>query len=139
LTSQQHPALRRRLPGAAAHDVLIPLLRHLPRELAAQACSDAGVASVEAAYTAALAALPDTPAKAQGIAVGQAAAAATLARRAADGADAPWQNTNCPQTPPPGQYQCTPGFPFIAFEAWDKVPPSCCRTAPSSGRGRLTR
>jgi vanadium-dependent haloperoxidase-like protein len=109
--------------AAAAHDVLIPLLRHLPRELAAQACSDAGVASVEAAYTAALAALPDTPAKAQGIAVGQAAAAAILARRAADGADAPWQNPNCPQAPPPGQYQCTPGFSFIAFEAWEKVTP----------------
>jgi hypothetical protein len=81
------------------------------------------VASVEAAYTAALAALPDAPAKAQGIAVGQAAAAAVLALRAADGAGAPFQNTNCPQATPPGQYQCTPGRPFIAFEAWAKVTP----------------
>jgi hypothetical protein len=88
--------------AAAAHDVLVPLLGQLPR---------------------ALASLPDAPAKAQGIAVGQAAAAAILALRAADGAGAPFQNTSCPQAPPPGTYQCTPGFPFIAFEAWAKVTP----------------
>jgi hypothetical protein len=109
--------------AAAARDVLVPLLGQLPRDLASQSCVDAGVASVEAAYTAALAALPDAPAKAQGIAVGQAAAAAILALRAADGADAPWRNTNCPQATQPGQYQCTPGFPFIAYEAWEKVTP----------------
>jgi hypothetical protein len=109
--------------AAAAHAVLVPLLRQLPRELASQECRDAGVTSVEAASSAALAALPDTPAKTQGMAVGQAAAAAILARRATDGADAPFQNPNCPQAPPPGQYQCTPGFPFIAFEAWAKVTP----------------
>jgi PAP2 superfamily len=108
--------------AAAARAVLIPLLGQLPPDLASQACRDAGVASVETASTAALAALPDTPAKAQGIAVGQ-AAAAILALRAADGAAGPWQNPNCPQAPPPGQYQCTPGFPFIAFEAWEKVTP----------------
>jgi hypothetical protein len=109
--------------AAAARDVLVPLLGQLPRELASQACSDAGVASVEAAYTAALAALPDAPAKAQGVAVGQAAAAAILAVRATDGAGAPFQNPNCPQATPPGTYQCTPGFSFIAFEAWAKVTP----------------
>jgi hypothetical protein len=109
--------------AAAARDVLVPLLGQLPRELASQACSDAGVASIEAAYSAALAALPDAPAKAQGIAVGQAAAAAILALRATDGAGAPFQNTSCPQAAPPGTYQCTPGFPFIAFEAWAKVTP----------------
>ena len=109
--------------AAAARAVLVPLLGQLPRELASQVCSDAGVASVEAAYRAALAALPDTPAKAQGIAVGQAAAAAILALRATDGTGAPFQNTSCPQATPPGTYQCTPGFPFIAFEAWAKVTP----------------
>jgi hypothetical protein len=109
--------------AAAARDVLVPLLGQLPRELAAQSCIDAGVASVEAAYTAALAALPDTPATAQGIAVGQAAAAAILDLRASDGAAAPFQNANCPKATPPGTYQCTPGFPFIAFEAWAKVTP----------------
>jgi hypothetical protein len=109
--------------AAAARAVLVPLLGHLPHDLASQACIDAGVASVETAYAAALAALPDTPAKTQGIAVGQAAAAAILALRAADGADGPWRNASCPQATQPGQYQCTPGFPFIAFEAWDKVTP----------------
>ena len=97
--------------AAAARDVLVPLLSQLPRELPfiTQSCIDAGVASVEAAYTAALAVLPDAPAKAQGIAVGQAAAAANLARRAADGAVGPFLNTSCPQDTPPGKYQCTPG------------------------------
>jgi hypothetical protein len=109
--------------AAASRDVLVPLLGQLPRELASQECSVASVASVEAAYSAALAALPDNPAKAQGIAVGQAAAAAILALRAADSAGAPFQNTNCPQAPPLGTYQCTPGFSFIAFEAWAKVIP----------------
>ena len=111
--------------AAAARDVLVPLLGQLPRELPfiTQSCIDAGVASVEAAYTAALAALPDAPAKAQGIAVGQAAAAAILARRAADGAVGPFLNSNCPQDTSPGKYQCTPGFPFVAFEVWGKVTP----------------
>ena len=44
-----------------------------------------------------LAAIPNTPAKAQGIAVGQAAAAAILALRAADGAVGPFLNFSCPQ------------------------------------------
>ena len=95
--------------AAAARDVLVPLLGQLPRELPfiTQSCIDAGVASVEAAYTAALAALPDAPAKAQGVAVGRAAAAAILARRAADGAVGPFLNHHCPQAGPPGKYQCT--------------------------------
>ena len=56
--------------AAAARDVLVPLLGQLPRELPfiTQACIDGSLAGVEAAYTAALAALPDAPAKAQGIA-----------------------------------------------------------------------
>ena len=66
---------------------------------------------------------PNAPAKSQGIAVGQAAAAAILAMSAADGAVGPFLNPNCPKTPPPGQYQCTPGTPLIVFEAWEKVAP----------------
>jgi hypothetical protein len=111
--------------AAAARDVLVPLLGQLPRELPfiTQTCIDAGVAGVEAAYTAALAALPDAPAKAQGVAAGRAAAAAILARRAADGAVGPFLNHNCPPPGPPDKYQCTPGFPFIVFEGWEKVTP----------------
>jgi hypothetical protein len=109
--------------AAAAHDVLIPLLRQLPTELVAQSCIDAGVASIEVDYAAALAAIPNAAAKTQGIAVGQAAAAAILTRRAADGAVGPFRNSNCPQNARAGQYRCTPGFSFIAFENWEKVTP----------------
>ena len=115
--------------AAAARDVLVPLIGQLPLELLPQFCIDAGVASVEADYTAALAAIPNNAAKAQGIAVGQAAAAAILALRAADGAvgsSLPFLlNFNCPpdKDTDPGEYQCTPGTPFIAFEVWENVTP----------------
>jgi len=109
--------------AAAARDVLVPLIGQLPLELVPQPCIAAGVASVEADYTAALAAIPDNQAKVQGIAVGQAAAAAILALRAADGAVGPFLNFNCPQDTNPGEYQCTPGTPFIAFEVWENVTP----------------
>ena len=78
----------------------------------------------EAAYMAALAAIPDGPAKTQGIALGQAAAAATLAKRANDNVDdgtIPEQGLSAAGEP--GKYQCTPGFPFIAFEKWANVTP----------------
>jgi hypothetical protein len=110
--------------AAAARDVLVSVIAKLP--LVPPSCINAGVASVEADYSAALAAIPDDQAKAQGLAVGQAAAAAILALRAADGADGAnerFLNFNCPQAPPPGAYQCTPGTPFIAFEIWDTVTP----------------
>ena len=55
--------------------------------------------------------------------MGQAAAAAILALRAADGAVGPFLNFNCPQDTDPGEYQCTPGTPFIAFERWESVTP----------------
>ncbi len=82
--------------AAAARAVLVPLIGQLPLELHSQTCIDAGVASVEADYTAALATIPDNQAKVQGIAVGQAAAAAILALRADDGAVGPFLNFNCP-------------------------------------------
>jgi hypothetical protein len=109
--------------AAAARDVLVPLIAQLPLELQTQACIDAGVASVEAAYTAALAAIPGGEAKTQGIAVGQAAAAAILELRADDGAVGPFLNFACPQDTDPGEYQCTPGTPFIAVEVWEHVTP----------------
>ena len=61
--------------------------------------------------------------KAQGIAVGQAAAATILGLRAGDGAVGPFLNFACPQDTDPGEYQCTPGTPFIAFEGWADVIP----------------
>ena len=109
--------------AAAARDVLVALIAQLPLELHTQACIDAGVATVQAAYTAALAAIPDDQGKAQGIAVGQAAAAAILHLRADDGAVGPFLNFTCPQDTEPGEYQCTPGTPFIVFEGWEDVTP----------------
>ena len=109
--------------AAAARDVWSRSSANCLLELDHEACIDAGVASVEAAYTAALAAIPDDPAKAQGIAVGKAAAAAILALRAEDHRQmGPFLNINCPQDRP-GKYQCTPGFPFIVFEKWENVTP----------------
>ena len=103
--------------------MLVALIAQLPLELHTQACIDAGVASAEAAYAAAVAAIPNRPAKAQGIAVGQAAAAAILHLRADDGAVGPFLNFACPQNTVPGEYQCTPGTPFIVFEGWQDVTP----------------
>jgi hypothetical protein len=108
--------------AAAGHDVLVPLIGQLPPELVKKECIDAGIASVEAAYIAALAAIPDTPGKKQGIELGRASAAAILKARAGDHAVGPFLNKNCPPAEP-GKYQCTPGSPFIAFETWEKVTP----------------
>jgi hypothetical protein len=109
--------------AAAARDVLVALIGQLPLELISQSCIDAGIASVEADYSTALATIPDVPAKSQGIAVGKAAAAAILALRATDGAVGPFLNFNCPQDINPGEYQCLPGTPFTAFEVWANVTP----------------
>jgi hypothetical protein len=69
--------------AAAAHDALVPVLGQVAG-LVGQECVDAAVASVEADYAAALAGVRDGRAKARGIAVGRAAAAAILAERADD-------------------------------------------------------
>jgi hypothetical protein len=111
--------------AAAAHDVLIKVIGQLPLEVVKQDCIDEGDTSVEAAYTSAIAALPEGTAKTKGIAVGQESAAAILAKRANDHSDATFLNMNCPPVGQPGGYQCTPGLPakFIAFEAWGNVVP----------------
>ena len=67
--------------------------------------------------------IPAGPAKTQGIALGEAAADAILTMRADDGAVGPFLNFDCPTNTDPGQYQCTPGTPFIAFQVWENVTP----------------
>ena len=90
----REPGVERRADAAvaaAAHDVLVPGLRELSA-YAVPACINAGVASVEADYVAALAAVRDGPAKARGVALGKAAAAAIRDLRAdgpPDGAAGP--------------------------------------------------
>jgi hypothetical protein len=109
--------------AAAAYGVLAPVIKDLP-DMFSKDCVVAGVASAEAAYTAALAAIPDSPGKTQGIAVGQESAVAIIKARADDHASAgPFLNKNCPPPGQPGVYQCTPDRPFVAFESWANVTP----------------
>ena len=110
--------------AAAARTVLIELIGQLPADLAPDpGCIPAGIASAEADYVAALASIPDGPAKSQGVALGEAAADAILTALSDDGAVPPFLNFDCPQDTDPGVYQCTPGTPFIAFEGWENVTP----------------
>ena len=89
------------------------------------------VAQVDAAYAAALAAIPDGSSKSDGIAVGQAAASAVLTARSGDGATVPVSYT--PGTEP-GDWRPTPNpVPFdppaaadllpAAFPGWGQVTP----------------
>jgi hypothetical protein len=122
--------------AAAAHDVLVGTLPSPGFGTLTQ--QEAGVAAVGAAYAAALAAIPDGPAKSDGITVGRAAAAAILARRNADGA-----TTVVPYTPgtAPGEWQPTPnpvppdpvaGGPGLApalLPGWGNVTPFALTSA----------
>lgn len=95
--------------AAAAHDVLSALLPE-------------SSALVEAAYGRTLATIADGPAKSAGIAVGQAAASANLARRFDDGAAQAGEPAYVP-VPGPGEYQFTPPFAFAAMPHWGRVTP----------------
>ena len=95
--------------AAAARDVLVALL---PEQ----------AAMVEAAYTRALAGIPDGPAKTAGIAVGQASAAASIQHRQGDGLEDAAQPAFVPR-PGPGEYQFTPPFDFAALPGWGRVKP----------------
>ena len=113
--------------AAAARDVLVPLLQQLPAPFSDCVSANAAVAGVEAAYAAALGAIPDGRAKTQGIALGQAAAAAILGRRAADGSGTPLFDTTYPQGTRPGEYRFTPGFDFALAPGWADVTPFVLR------------
>jgi len=95
--------------AAAARDVLVALL---PDQ----------TAMVEAAYTRALAGIPDGAARTAGIAVGQASAAASLLRRQGDGLEDATQPVYVPRSAP-GDYQFTPPFNFAALPGWGRVRP----------------
>ena len=108
--------------ATAAHHVLIPTIGQIPAPFP-QACVDAGIASVEADYAAALDAIADTPFKRMGINVGARAAAAILALRADDGSDTPLLDFDYPQGTEPGEYRFTPGTPFAFAPGWQDVTP----------------
>jgi hypothetical protein len=81
---------------AAAHGVL-------------SAYVPANAASLDQSRVASLATIPDGPAKVAGIAAGEAAAAAMIANRAADGSTPP--AFHMPASVEPGEWQPTPGCP----------------------------
>lgn len=97
--------------ASAARDVLVPVLRSLNFFLPSQCILD-GVKSVQNDYAAALASIPNGTAKARGVALGRAAAAAILARRTADGYRTPTTDPNYQEGTAPGEYRYTPGTPF---------------------------
>jgi hypothetical protein len=106
--------------ASAARNVLIPVINRLPFPAA---CVQAGIASVEADYSAAISAVPDGVAKTQGINLGQASAAVIVALRANDGSDAPLQDFTYPQRTGPGEFRFTPGFNFAFGTRWGDVTP----------------
>ena len=108
--------------AAAARGVMVPVLGQLTPPFGPE-CIEAGVASVEADYAAAIAEIPDGRAKTRGIAVGEAAAAAIVALRAGDGADTTLVDVDYPQGTAPGEYRFTPGPPFAFAPGWADVTP----------------
>ena len=106
--------------AAAARDVLVSVIAQLQES---PACVAAGIASVEADYAAALAAISAGPEKTAGIQVGQAAAAAILALRASDGSDTPLLDFDYPQGTNPGEYRFVPGVDFTFAPGWGNVTP----------------
>ncbi|HXJ60687.1 MAG TPA: vanadium-dependent haloperoxidase [Verrucomicrobiae bacterium] len=99
--------------AAAAHDVLV---HELPTKQA----------DLDAAYAAALAAIPNSAAKADGIAVGQAAAAAILALRSADGSSVVMTYT--PGSEPGDWVPTPPAFLPAALPRWGEVTPFTLRS-----------
>ena len=101
--------------AAAAHGVLMELI---PGQQAL----------IQAAYLAALAAIPDGPAEDQGVFLGAMAADIILARRADDRAAAAFSTPYVP-TGQPGDYTFTPPFdapplgPFVFAPGWGEVTP----------------
>jgi hypothetical protein len=77
---------------------------------------------VNDAYNRALANIAEGHAKTMGIATGEAASRATLARRQGDGSENGAQPVYVPQ-PGPGVYQFTPPFNFAAQPGWGRVKP----------------
>jgi hypothetical protein len=113
--------------AAAAHDVLVALLPQLPPDIGPTPAPAVDI--VEAAYAGALASIPNSPAKTQGILIGQAAAAAILALRYGDGSEATFLDFSYVPGSNPGDFQLIPGFPFAAAPSWGKVTPFVLRAS----------
>jgi hypothetical protein len=77
--------------------------------------------TLNALLSTSLAGVPDGPAKAAGVATGEAAALALLAARASDGSSTPAVYT--PTSTAPGQWQLTTGCMAGVLEHWQRVTP----------------
>jgi hypothetical protein len=108
--------------ATAARHVLVSVIGTLPESTE---CRSSGIAYVESVYAAALSTVAAGTAKDDGVSVGEAAAAAVLALRSADGSDQPMLDFAYPQGTAPGEWRFTPDFPFpIAFApGWGAVSP----------------
>jgi hypothetical protein len=96
--------------AAAAHDTLVQLVPQ-------------AAASVNAEYDAALSSVPDGADKDAGIATGQAAAGAILARRRSDDLLAAITKPYTPGPVSPGVYQPTPPLNVVILAGWSELPP----------------
>jgi hypothetical protein len=110
-------------PGASADAAVAAAARD-----ALVALSPSQTEVVEAAYAAALAAIPDGPARDAGVALGQQSARANLARRAGDGLATATEPVYVP-TGEPGDYDFTPPFdappagPLAVLPGWGRLVP----------------
>jgi hypothetical protein len=118
------PTSRRAAVAAAARRVLVSVLPQLPTDPILALTPAAAVDLVEAAYAGELAAIPDGAAKARGIALGEAAAAAIIQLRTHDGAEEPFIDFGYVPGSNPGDFQFIPGYPpFAAGTKWGAVTP----------------
>ena len=108
--------------ASAARDVLVSAISELPFPFTPE-CRQAGIASVEADYALAIAAIPNNTAKTEGIQVGKAAAATIIALRTGDGSDTPLLDSTYPQGTLPGEFRFPPGFDFAFAPGWGRVTP----------------
>jgi len=102
--------------AAAAHDTLVRLVPQ-------------AAAMVQAEYEAAVAAFPAGIAKDAGIATGEKAAAAILARRAGDDLFAAITKPYAPGPAEPGVYQPTPPLNVVLLAGWSELRPFALHSA----------
>lgn len=102
--------------AAAARDTLVQLVPQ-------------ATASIDAEYDAALSSVPDGATKDEGVATGQAAAAAILARRSSDNLLAAITKPYTPGPANPGVYQPTPPLNFVILAGWSDLPPFALNSA----------
>jgi len=111
------PGLALAAPGASVEAAVAAAARAVMLSLVPDQAS-----LIEDAYVNALTTIDDGPSKTAGIATGQAAAAATLARRHDDGLSTTTQPTYLPSGEP-GVYQFTAPFDFASLPGWGRLTP----------------